>query len=171
MRRAIAIAAAGAMALAGCASEDLPGGEGETLTVTAVDYDFPELPSEIAAGTALSIDNQSEDELHEVVAIRLPDDEERPIEELLALPPEEQAQFEQGVQTVVLQPPGADQVITAVPGTLEAGRYLFACFIPQGIDPQEYLEAAQAAEGGPPQVEGGGPPHVALGMWAEVTVS
>ena len=40
--------------------------------------------------------------------------------------------------------------------------------IPTGADPAVYLEAAAASDG-PPQVDGG-PPHVAHGMFAELTV-
>jgi hypothetical protein len=55
-------------------------------------------------------------------------------------------------------------------GTLsEAGRYALICVIPTGADPDEYLAAAAASEGGPPDVEGG-PPHIVQGMFAELTV-
>ncbi len=43
------------------------------------------------------------------------------------------------------------------------------CFIPTGVDPQEYLRVAAETEEGPPQVEGG-PPHFVQGMHAELTV-
>ena len=56
-------------------------------------------------------------------------------------------------------------------GTLtEPGRYLVLCAIPTGADPGEYLAAAAASEGGPPEGVAGGPPHFVNGMWAEVTV-
>ena len=77
-----------------------------------------------------------------------------------------------GVAMVLLAPPGSSEQIVAVgDGSLtEPGRYLVACFIPTGADPQAYLDAASSSEGGPPEVEGG-PPHFTHGMWAEVTVT
>lgn len=162
----------GAVALgvvaAGCSSSPEP----QDVTVGLVDYAFTDLPDELAAGSTLSVDNQSDAELHELVAVRLPDSEERAVSELLELPPEELAAFFGGVQAVLLQPPGSDEVIVAEgDGTLtEAGRYAVICAIPTGADPQEYLAAAAEAEGGPPQGVAGGPPHLVNGMWAELTV-
>jgi hypothetical protein len=43
------------------------------------------------------------------------------------------------------------------------------CVIPTGAVPDDYLAAAAAAEGGPPEVAGG-PPHLAKGMYGEVIV-
>ena len=75
------------------------------------------------------------------------------------------------VATVLLAPPGSDEVITAVGNgiLLEPGRYAIVCAIPTGADPQEYLTAAATSEG-PPQVAGG-PPHFTQGMFAELTVT
>lgn len=171
MRR-IPTALAGAAVLAGLVAGCSSGPEPRDVTVGPVDYEFTGLPDELAAGSVLSIDNQSDDELHELVAIRLPDGEERTGEELLQLPPEELGAFFGGVQAVLLQPPGSDEVILAEgDGTLaDAGRYLVICAIPTGAAPQEYLAAAAAAQGGPPEGVDGGPPHFANGMWTELTV-
>lgn len=143
----------------------------EVVEVGMEDYAFVDLPATMTAGTTLTVDNRSDAELHELVAIRLPDDEQRAAEELVQLPPDELAAFFAEVRTVLLQAPGAPDVIPAVgDGTLdEPGRYLVICAIPTGADPQEYLTAAAETEEGPPQVEGG-PPHFANGMWGEVTV-
>ena len=43
------------------------------------------------------------------------------------------------------------------------------CSIPTGVAPAEYLAAAAQSGGEPPQVAGG-PPHLAHGMYAELTV-
>lgn len=51
----------------------------------------------------------------------------------------------------------------------ERGRYLVFCAIPVGADPAAYLQAAQSATGGPPQVAGG-PPHFSQRMYGEITV-
>lgn len=165
------------------ATDDAPGepaddaNEGQTLTVTAVDYSYQDLPDEIPAGTTITVDNQSEAEVHEVLALRIPDDEERTVEELLQLPEEELAQVVE-VRGAALAPPGGLSADSpAPPLTLEQpGRYLFACLIPTDAPPDEVLEAAQefvesgATEGAPAYPETG-PPHAANGMFAEVTVT
>lgn len=151
--------------------------EGETLTVTAVDYSYPDVPDEITAGTTITVDNQSDGEVHEVLALRIPDDEERSAEELLQLPEEELAQVVE-VRGAALAPPGGSSADSPVPPlTIEQpGRYLFACLIPTDAPPDEVLQAVQefaesgATEGAPAYPETG-PPHAANGMFAEVTVS
>ena len=154
---------------AGCSGESLPP-TGEPVVVTAVDYGFEGLPEKIRAGTTLALENESSVEVHELVAIRLPDEEERSIDELVQLPPEELAAFFPGVATVIIAPPGESGFAVEGTGILsEPGRYAVICAIPTGADPDEYMTAAAAAEGGPPQVAGG-PPHLAMGMYGEVTV-
>lgn len=141
-----------------------------TVEVVAVDFAFEGLPDTVAPGTKLSLVNEAETELHEVVAFRLPDDEERSIDEIAALPPEEMQQVLGEPVTVLLAPAGSEQVAAPVgDGTLEEpGRYAIMCFIPTGVAAEEYMAAAATSDG-PPQVEGG-PPHVAHGMYAEVEV-
>lgn len=169
MRRLMTAIVGAALVLGGCSTAAEP----QDITVGLTDYAFTGLPEELAAGSTLTVDNQSDQELHELVAVRLPDDEDRAGEELVQLPPGEFAAFFGGVTTVLLQPPGSDQVIVAEgDGTLQdAGRYLVICVIPTGADPGEYLAAAAEAEGGPPEGVEGGPPHVGNGMWAELTVT
>src|SRR5690606_16514920 len=116
--------------------------------------------------------NTSTTELHELVAVKLPEDEERSVEELLALPPAElEAMFGQAPPALVLlRAPGGEQVVAVGDGALhEPGRYLVLCAIPTGVDPAEYLAAAAQSGDGPPQVPGG-PPHFAHGMYAEIVV-
>ena len=145
----------------------------ETVEVTAVDYGYEGLPESVKAGTKLSLANASEAEVHELVAFRIPDDEERSVEELLALPEEEQMALFQGPPAaVILAAPASSESIYAVgDGVLtEAGRYLVACFIPVGADPEAFMEAAASSGDEPPEVEGGAP-HFTEGMWAELTVT
>ncbi len=147
------------------------GGAGDTKTVTAADYSFQNLPKEVGAGTELKLKNSSTKELHEMVVIRIPDAEKRPVADLVNLPEAQQdAVFGGGQPAMVLiAPPGGGEVIKAVgDGKLtEKGRYAVVCFIPTGADPQAYLNAPLSD--GPPQVAAG-PPHVAQGMFGEITV-
>ncbi len=136
-----------------------------TITVTAIDFDYENLPETVPAGTKLKLVNDSEEELHELVAFRLPDDEKRSADELIELPEAElEAVFGGPPATVLLAKPGGPQIDAVGDGTLtEPGRYLVACSIPVGADPDEMLES----EGPPPA---GGTPHFHKGMYAEVTV-
>ena len=56
------------------------------VAVNAVDYAFEDLPETVEAGTMLSLTNNSTAEVHELVAFLLPEDETRPIEELVTAP-------------------------------------------------------------------------------------
>lgn len=151
------------------ASDDLgDAGDASTIEVTLDDFSFPDLPLEVGAGSRLSVVNVGS-ELHELVAFRLAEDEQRPLQELLALPQDELMALLGEPATVLLAAPGGEQVEAVGDGTLaEPGRYAILCFIPTGVDPQAYLEAAATSDG-PPDVPGG-PPHVAHGMHAEVLV-
>jgi hypothetical protein len=146
--------------------------EAEAIEVTAVDYGYEDLPESVSAGTQLTLTNSSDKELHELVAFLLPEDEDRSIDDIAKLPEAELGRLFAGEPAMVLiAPPSGGEMIPAVgDGTLnDTGRYAVFCAIPVGADPQEYLEAAQASEGGPPQVEGG-PPHFTQGMYGEITV-
>jgi len=141
-----------------------------TVAIRLVDFGFEDVPDSVPAGTKLEIVNQSGAELHELVAFRVPDDEQRPLSELLALPQPEVMALLGEPATVLLQAPGGETIPAVGDGTLaEPGRYVLLCAIPTGVDPETYLEAAAASQGGPPQVSGG-PPHLAHGMVAELTV-
>jgi hypothetical protein len=150
---------------------DGQGSEEDVVEVILRDFEFVGLPDTIPAGTRLTIVNQADRELHELVAIRLPDEEGRPVEELAQLSPDELAPLLGPPATVLLAAPGGPVVPAVGDGTLsEPGRYAIVCAIPTGIDPQEYLDAAAATEAGPPQIDGAGPPHIVHGMIAEVLV-
>lgn len=145
---------------------------GDVITVALSDFAFGGLPDTVPAGTRLQIENISENEMHELVAIRIPDDEDRSVEELLALPEEElDAVFGTAMPAMVLlAPPGGPQIDAVGDGTFtEPGRYAVVCFIPTGADPEAFLAAAAESGDGPPEVDGG-PPHIVHGMHAEVVV-
>ena len=144
--------------------------EGDSVQVTALDYRYEGLPATVPSGTAFTLDNASETELHEMVIFQLPGYEARTLEELAQLPPERLELVLGAPASVILAPPGGAPSFPVVgDGTLRgSGRYVVFCFIPIGADVDEYL--TQAAEGdGPPQVEGG-PPHFTAGMLGEMIV-
>jgi hypothetical protein len=146
---------------------------GDEVAITGVDYAFEGVPASVPAGTRLSFTNDSDAEVHEIVAVPLGADETRPIEEIVADPAGIGALLGGGPPTaVIVASPGGDQPGAVVgDGTLaEPGRYALICTIPTGADPDEYLAAAAAAQGGPPDVAGG-PPHFVNGMVAEVEVT
>lgn len=161
----------------GAPSTEGAAGPGDTaapegpIDVVAIDYAYQNLPESVPAGTEFTLENRSSEEVHEVVAFRLPDDEQRSVEELLQLGEEEFQQIVAGPPAMVaVAPPNAEGFVPVGDGTLtEPGRYAFICTIPVGADPQAYLEAAQQSQGGPVDVPGG-PPHFVEGMFGEVTV-
>ncbi len=156
-----------------CGDTSDAGGAGKTITVTATDYKFEDLPKSMKEGTKLALTNTSTKEVHELVAFRIPDAEKRPVSELVKLPEAEQeALFPKGPPPLVLVAPpnGAAQITALGDGSLtEKGRYAVVCFIPTGADPAAYLKAMEAATDGPPNVPGGAP-HLPQGMFGEITV-
>jgi hypothetical protein len=185
LRRSGALLLVGALALSACGSDagdaststtkvaspadtttTAPPASG-TVEVHAVDFAYQRLPDRVEAGTKLTLVNDAVAELHELVAFKLADDEERSVAELMELPQAElEAMFGQGPPTMVLlAKPGEPQIEAVGDGTLaEPGRYMIACSIPTGADPDELLEAE-----GPPPTDAG-VPHFHHGMWAEVEV-
>lgn len=139
------------------------------LTVTLSDFEFGGLPDEVPAGTRLSIENDSAGELHELVAVRLADDDDRPVSEVIG---DVEQLFAAGPPAaVLLAAPGGDQIDAVGDGTLnEPGRYIVLCAIPTGVDPDVYLNAASEGGEGPPDVGATGAPHFAHGMYAELEV-
>jgi hypothetical protein len=156
-------------------TEGAGGTGGETVDITAVDYEFQGVPDSVPAGTELSFTNDSDGEVHELVVFRIKEDETRTIEEIVALPEDEQeAVVEPGPPSLVsIGLPGEDGMAVVGSGALtEPGRYALACFIPTGADPQAYRDlfaAPPSDDEGPPDIPGG-PPHVTQGMFAELIV-
>lgn len=168
MIASLALVATGALALSACGDDATDAGDG-VLDVTLTDFSFGELPDRIPAGTRLQIDNRSTSELHELVAIRLDDDDDRDVHTIV------QDGLDQVVSSgppaaVLLEAPGGEQVVAVGDGVLsEPGRYLLVCTIPTGADPQEYLEAAATSDG-PPRIDGGAP-HFTHGMIDDFVVT
>ncbi len=140
------------------------------IEVELVDFAYVGLPDRVPAGARLSVVNTADEELHELVAFRLPVEEERGVPELIQLPPEELGPVLGEPTAVLLAAPGGPQISAVGDGTMDdPGRYAILCFIPTGVAPEDYLAAAAETESGPPQVEGG-PPHFVQGMYAELIV-
>ena len=169
------VAGAGCALLTGC-GDDAQALSPATVEVIGVDYDYRGLPDEVAAGTELVFHNESEIEVHELVALRLDDDDDRSAEEILALPPDQLGPLMTRVSSVIIAAPAGDDgpaeglVVEGSSVLDRAGRYVVFCAIPTGADPEVYLAAAAEAEGGPPDVPGG-PPHFVEGMVAELVVT
>ena len=146
--------------------------DASTVTVEAVDYGFNGVPSSVPSGTTFALRNSAPTELHEMVAFRLSDGDDMALSEIVQLPADELVARMGAPAVVILQAPGSDEEIVAVgDGVLrEPGRYVLMCFIPTGVDPQDYLAAAAASNGGPPTGVAGGPPHFVNGMYAEFRV-
>jgi len=145
---------------------------GVVVAVDAVDYAFENLPPQISAGTKLTLRNKAVAELHELVAIRLPDTETRSAADLMRLSEAELGPILGAAPpaTVILAAPGGEPIVAVGDGTLtQPGRYLVLCGIPTGVDPAEYLASAAASGGEQPNVPGG-PPHFVQGMYTELTV-
>lgn len=174
-RRRLSAVFLAVLALGSACGDDAEDLVATTVEVTGSDYAYEGLPTEVGVGSEIVFVNDSPTEVHEFVALRLDDDDDRSADEILALPPEELGPMMAEVSSVIIAPPAAGDTPTeglVVEGsaTLDvAGRYLIFCAIPTGADPEEYLAAAAEAEGGPPDVPGG-PPHFVEGMAAELIV-
>lgn len=168
------VARTGAVAAMAVLAAACGGGGDDTRTVTAADYSFQDLPKSVDAGTTFTFKNSSTKELHEMVMIRIPDSEKRPVSELVKLPESEQNAIFGTAEPamVLLAGPNGGEMIKAVGDgkVTEKGRYAVVCFIPTGADPAVYLAAAQASTGGPPNIPNAGPPHAVQGMFGEITV-
>ena len=70
---------AGAVPDDGTSSTDAPPVDG-VVEVELADFAFEGLPDSVVAGTRLTVTNSSEDELHKLSALPLPDGENRPVE-------------------------------------------------------------------------------------------
>ncbi len=157
------------LGLAACSpADDVEGAA--PLTVAGSDYGF-DVTGDVVSGATLAFTNTSDTEFHELVLFRLDDDEERSVDELLALP-EEEAMAAMSFVGVAGAAPGEEGRIVDGSLTLDQpGRYVLSCFIPQGADPAVAADAffGDEAPDGPPEL-GDGTPHAMLGMLRELVV-
>lgn len=190
-KRPVALIAAAAMMfalLAGCTKKEEPAPapepvpadtaapteptDGETLTVTAENYSF-DAPTELAAGTYnLELVNNGTD-MHESIIVELldgktmedalayietsePDSPPPPWARIAAFAFAEPGLTEGGMPANDM---GKPEGRPGTPIELTAGSYGIFCFIPEGSTSRE-SEPAEGAK-----------PHVALGMYHELTVT
>jgi hypothetical protein len=129
----------------------------ETVDVTAKNYEFQGIPDTVPAGVTVLNFTNAGTEFHEIALMKLPEGEERSVEELLAVPETEQPETTD--KAFVLAPPGAATYVTA---DLDPGRYVALCFVPIGATP-EALQSGTALN----EEDG----HFMHGMITEFTVS
>lgn len=161
---AISLAAFGVLA-AGCGDDDP-----NEANVVAVDFAFEDVPDQVDTETVFTLRNDSDVEVHEMVAFALPAGLDGTAAEILAMPEEELGAVFGGppAMVIVVAPDGEE--ITVGDGTLsEPGRYILFCGIPTGADPEAFMAAAAESEG-PPDVAGG-PPHFVHGMATTIEVT
>lgn len=119
--------------------------------VTAVDYRFDNIPHPIWEGRfAVHLENKGRD-VHELAVFKINDGVTESAADLVALPPEQVFTKLRFVEGIADGPGRSDEEVF----DLEAGRYLYACFVPVGTTEEK---------------EGTGPPHVAEGMFGELNV-
>ncbi len=140
------------------------GDQPPSVRVVADDYSYRDVPADVRPGTRLTLANRSVKEVHELVAVRVPDGETRAAAELVEDPAALSAIFGAGPPAALLiAGPGSEEPgAVGGDGRLRTpGRYLLVCNIPTGTDPRSYLSGAASP---------GGPPHRAQGMFAELKV-
>ena len=142
----------------------------DSVEITGVDYGFEGFPETLPVGTELTFRNGSDAEYHEMAVMRINDDEDRSVEELLALGDEAMASLT-FVGVAAAAPGEAGTVIDGDLTLTDTGRYVATCFIPVGADPEvvEQAFSGAAGEDGPPDM-GDGAPHAMQGMVAEFVV-
>jgi plastocyanin len=132
---------------------------GPTITVTAMDYHFDGLPTSVPAGTSLTLVNEGA-EVHELIVARRNDDTTESWDELLALPQD------QVMDKVTIHPPLFAGPGETAEGSLlleQEGDWIALCFVPVGM--------TAIPSGEPDPSASFGPPHFALGMRQEFTVT
>jgi plastocyanin len=135
-------------------------------TITGVDYAFE--AGDVSAGDAVEFVNGSDKEAHEMVVMRVTDDNVtlEDIQQLLAqgseAPPPEY--LEEAGFAFAMPGDTAEQTVT-----FEQGRYLLLCFIPQNAPPDVVAQMMQSAGSEEPEIPSEvqselGPPHAVAGM-------
>jgi hypothetical protein len=122
-----------------------------TEEIRALEYRFEDVPHPVWEGRfAVRLVNEGK-EIHEIAVVRVNDGVTDSAADLLALPLEQVFQKVAFVDSAAAVGNQSDNEVF----DLEAGRYLFACFVPVGTTET---------------TEGTGPPHATRGMYNELTV-
>jgi hypothetical protein len=130
----------------------------QNIDVTATDHAFEGIPADIDTGKTLIRLTNDGAEYHEVVLERLPQGETRSMEQIVALPQDEESELLE-YQGSTIAPPGLGNWTVVDPS---AGRHAALCFIPTGATTPE-------AATGP--VDDTTRVHATEGMFTEVQVS
>ncbi len=161
LRRSVALLAAtvilGSVAVAPTLAQSPAAGS--TVAVTAMDYHFDGLPTSVPAGTSLTLVNAGA-EVHELIVARRNDDTTESWDELLAMPED------QVMAKVTIFGPLVAGVGETAEGSLlleQEGDYIALCFVPVGM--------TAIPSGSPDPSASFGPPHFALGMRQDFTVT
>jgi len=159
-------------------TDDIMDMEALSIEVGGVEYAYTNLPTSVPAGTTLTFTNNGA-EVHEMVLLHIADGVTESLEELLAMEAEGRDPMAEGLVEVVGGMP-----LFAAPGTTaegaltveSEGRYVAICFIPQGLTDFSALEQIGPdtnPEDLSPELQAlmANPPHMALGMVQEFTVT
>lgn len=122
------------------------------VELSARDYEFEGVPETLAPGPTSFVMANEGGEAHELSLVKLGDDVELSLDELLALPEEEADQHIDTFAGGTFAPADATSGTVA---ELTPGRWAYVCFIPVG-----------SVDG----ADGSGPPHFVEGMAGEFTV-
>jgi hypothetical protein len=126
---------------------------GETLDVTATEYQYDGIPDELATGYhVLNFSNEGKEQ-HEMFAFKINDGVTESVEDLLALPEEEVMGKITPVNAAFAVPGDTD---VASWNLTSAGSYAVVCFV---------------STGSVGETDGDGPPHFTQGMVHEFTVT
>lgn len=146
---------------------------GPTIEVELRDGAIVGLPAEVAVGTTIRAVNTSDTEMHELLAIRLPDGEDRTSEEIVALPEDELIALLGAAVPDVLRValPGEPELEGVGDAVFEEpGRYLVICTVPTGADPAVLIESDRYTTGRWPERYADAAPHHARGEHTDVLV-
>lgn len=134
-------------------AHDLETCEWNTVDITAADYAFQGVPSELDAGVASFEFKNGGTEVHEMVLFRRNDGVTETVDQLLAMP-EEEVETKTTMVAATGANPGQQEYAIA---DLTPGTYAMICFVPEGTTSEEAY--------------GSGQPHSMRGMVFEFTVA
>jgi len=125
---------------------------GKQLPVTAIDYEYQGIPATMSAGvTKFKLTNSAPKEDHMIAVVKVgPGNESMPVDKILALPDKKQGKILDFSDAGFAEAKPGDSGY--FPMNLTPGKYIYACFFPEGGKKN-------------------GTPHFKLGMEGSFTVS